>query len=445
MQQDILTDVLTQPLAVDPSYIHSYWMMLHNFIEGKAHSNTSDLSEARAQNKMYAVNLASSIVVDRWTNLDEAPQNSVAIISLNGPVVKNSQFCGPKGTVEIASDFERARLNPNIIGAVFCIESAGGMALAVKPLADAMKLFREDKPIIALTGSVVASGGYYLAVYADEIMSDHPRSIIGSIGAMMAFTDVKGALEKQGIRFHEIYATQSTLKNKTFNEALNGNYDPLIKNMLDPINSDFIADVKEQRSGVISAKKEIFAGETFMATIAKDLGMIDSFGNLSDAVSRVEELSKVPRLKFSQITKPIDMKFANLAALAANSTPTVEQIDLANADLTTEGITGVTLVAESFINEAASVTSENKRLTSELATANTSLQSAASERDLSNASLATANARISELETKLSKLPGADHNQQAGAAADEPPAGDDSVEAIMANLPHNKRAAESGF
>jgi len=47
--------------------------------------------------------------------------------------------------------------------------------------------------------------------------------------------------------------------------------------------------------------------------------------------------------------------------------------------------------------------------------------------------------------TQLANLPGSTHNNDTGSADDQQPGGDDSAEAIMANLPHNKRAAESGF
>lgn len=444
MNQDILTEVLTQPLAVDPSYVHAYWLALQNFIEGKTKIEGTDLSQAREKAQMYTVQ-SSAIEMNRWTNLDEVPSGSVAIISLTGPVVKNSQFCGPRGTVDIANDFMRAKANSNIIGAVFYAETGGGMALAVKPLADAMKSFREDKPLVALTGSVIASAGYYLAVYADEIMSEHPRSIVGSIGAMMAFADIKGVLEKQGVKFHEIYATESTLKNKTYNEALKGNYDPIIKTMLDPINQDFISDVKEQRAGRIASNKDIFAGETYMSSVAKELGMIDSHGNLSDAILRVNELSRKPNLKFKQSQNNINMKFSNLAALAANSDPTIEQIDLANGDLTNESITSVTLVAESFITEAANATAAVERLSGELATATEAVKSLGSALEVANASLATANASKTELEGRLAGISGANHNSNGGQSQDQSPDSDASAQALMDNLPHNKRADDNGF
>lgn len=450
MNQDILTDVLTQPLAVDPGYIHAYWMMLHNFMEGKAKLEGADLSQARDKNKMFVVESSSTVFINRWTNLDEVPKGSVAVISLTGPVVKNSQFCGPRGTVDIANDFQRAKSNSNIIGAVFYAETGGGMALAVKPLADAMLSFREEKPIVALTGSVIASAGYYLAVYADEIMSEHPRSIVGSIGTMMAFADVKGALEKQGVKFHEIYATESTLKNNTFNEALKGNYDPLIKNMLDPVNEDFIADVKEQRKGKIASNKAIFAGETFMASVSKELGMIDSLGNLSDAVNRVQELSRKTTYSHTKTPNNSTMEIKNLVALATAQPDQVGAIiEEANGNLKDAGIETAILVETGFLESAAAASADVTRLTEELATANTSLSTSNAsltevqgKLDTATADLNTANEKITALEARLAALPGASHNSTEGEGNDNPPPAGNNVDdqAMIDNLPHNRNA-----
>jgi ClpP class serine protease len=438
MNEALLTDVLTQPLLVDASYIYAYYMQLHNMMQGKAIPADYDHSKARAALKSFSVSSSSLVRMNGYTNLVEAPKDSVAVIQLKGPVIKNSQFCGPRGTLDIANDFLRAKANPNIIGAVFDIESGGGMALAVKPLADAMLSFREEKPIIGLGGDILASAGYYLAAYCDEIIMQHPRAIVGSIGTMIAFADAKAMLEKQGVVFHEIYATESTSKNKTFNEALKGNYAPIITGMLDPINGDFHADVKEQRADKLTTLESlIFKGETYMASVAKELGLVDALGNLQDAVSRVEDLSGSYKSNKQLQTPNNHMKIENVVALAGIATPTQEQIDLANADLTAAGITDVTLVQESFITEAANTTEQNALLTTQVA-------NLTKEKGTAEASLLTATNKITALEGKVEafgKNAGALHQQAKGKDEEIETDEDNNPENIIANLPHNKFAA----
>lgn len=440
MNEALLTEVLTQPLLVESSYVYAYYMQLHNMIQGRNVPADYDHSQARAALKSYSVTSSSLLRVNSYTNLDEAPENSIAVIQLKGPVIKNSQFCGPRGTLDIANDFNRAKDNPNIIGAVFDLESGGGMALAVKPLADAMLSFREQKPIIGLGGDIVASAGYYLLAYCDEILMQHPRAIVGSIGTMMAFVDCQAMLEKQGVVFHEIYATGSSLKNNTTNQALKGNYKPLIEGMLDPINSDFHADVKAQRAGKITTTEDsIFKGETFMASVAKEFGMVDGLGNLQDAVQRVEELSGSYVSNKSQLQNPNNhMKITNVLALAGVESPTQEQLDLANADLTAAGITSATLVPESLITQAAAATDQNTQLATQIA-------NLTKEKGTAEASLVTANTKITELEGKVEafgKNAGALHQQEKGTDEVIETEQDDNPEKVIANLSHNKYAQE---
>src|SRR3546814_17883350 len=126
---------------------------------------------------------------------------------LRGPVMKHSQFCGPRGTVDYARELLSLESDPNVIGTVFYIESGGGQSYAVKPLTDVMQ--RIKKPLVVLGGSVVASAAYYIAAFAREIVVEHPRSVIGTIGTMLAYQDIQTALEKLGVAFQDIYATQT--------------------------------------------------------------------------------------------------------------------------------------------------------------------------------------------------------------------------------------------
>lgn len=441
---------LHEPWAILPEYAQSYYPALAAMLKGeKFTENDAEFSVLRALNKSYFMSEEDfdDEDFDPGVNqdLNEAPEGAVAVIRLNGPVVKYSQWCGPKGTTDIANEIKRIEANPNFVGIVFQIESGGGQVYAIKPLTDAMD--QAKKPIVVLNGNYLASAAYAIAIHSNEIISDHPKAIIGSIGTMSSFQDVQPYFESLGVKFHEIYATKSTLKNKKTNDALKGNYKGLINDILDPLNEDFLADVREMRKGKIAENAAIYAGETFFASVSKSLGMIDALGDMKFAVKRVRELAAVKKTNDtnSQNQIEIDMKFPNFAALAANATPTQEQIDLANADLTTEGITGVTLVEESFITEAANASAEATRLRDEATTAAATLGTTQSDLATAKADIDVKGARITELEAQLAKMPGAAHNTDAGGKEDQAPEGEDTAQAVIDALPHNQRADSNGF
>lgn len=428
---------LSEPWSITKEYANSYLPIVAAFLRGEQPTSTGDRSfERRWRQTRYVV---PGQVSQEWdedeyddddTEFEEAhkPQpGSVGLMRIRGVIMKHSQFCGPRGTMDYAQELKRMDSDPNVIGAVMYIESGGGQSYAVKPLTDAMANF--SKPLVVLGGSVLASAAYYIASFADEILSEHPRAIIGSIGTMLAFEDIQPALEKLGVAFHEIFATKSTLKNKDSRDALEGKYDLIRQGWLDPLQDDFERDIRSQRTGLAN-DPAIFAGATFLANVAQEKGMIDGMGNIEQAIERVRELSKA---KSNTPSNTNNMNFENVTALAGVENATAEQLDLANGDLTAAGVIGYTVVPESMISEAEAVTTQRDQLqeqvtalTTERDTANQSLATAQQD-------LATAQARIAELE----KGPGAAHARSTG---DDSSADEHEIDSILDSLPHNRRA-----
>lgn len=433
---------LHEPWAIAPDYAQSYLPLLAQLLKGESGGTGIDHAVERLRNKSYIILPGADGMDDEDLDIpiEDAPAGAIAVLNLKGPIVKNSQYCGPRGTVELAAELKKIYANPNFIGVLLDLDSGGGQAYAVKPLTDV--LAERNKPVVILSGNLLCSAGYYIASYGDEIVCDHPRSIIGCIGVMQTMVNTQPALEKMGVEFHNIYATQSSLKNKTFADALKGDYTKLKADLLDPLAEDFIADVKAQRPG-ISADKTIFQGETFLASKAVDLGMIDYLGNKDFAIARVKSLAT----NYANPQNPkSNMKFTKIEALAGVESPTDEQLEQANAELTTAGITNATIVPESMITEASAVTAERDGLVTDLATANASLATAITAQTTAETNLETANATIIALNARLAKTPGASH-QGAGSAdgKDEQPdgSGEDTPDKVIAGLAHNLEAMAS--
>lgn len=436
---------LHEPWAIAPDYAQSYLPILAQLLNGtKIEVNEAENSENRLKSKSYFIspNADNLNEEDFTTPQNEAPAGAIAVLNINGPIMKSSQFCGPRGTLELANELKAIYANPNFTGAILKVESGGGQAYAVKYLTDVIA--ERNKPVLVLAGNYLCSAAYYIASYADEIVADHPRSVIGCIGVMTNMVNTQPALEKMGVEFHEVYATQSTLKNKTSIDAMNGDYTKMRSDILDPLANDFIYDVKAQRPN-ISSNKTIFQGETFMAVVAKELGMIDHLGDMDFAVSRIKTLAVDFKNPNNLNT---DMKFSKLEALAGVVAPTDEQLEQANAELTQAGVTNATIVAESMITEASAITAERDALTAEkatltdsLATANTAKTTAEASLATATADLATANASIAELTAKIAKGPGATH-QPAGGGKDETIETDEekAIQAQLDALPHNQAA-----
>lgn len=217
--------------------------------------------------------------------------DSVAVISVVGEMVKYGSLCA-YGSDEYAGMINQALSNKNVVGAIIEIDSPGGEVASVAPLQAAIRA--HNKPVVAFA-DMAASAGYWLASATDFIMAQNNISAyFGSIGVMVSFADFSKYYEEKGIKLHEIYADQSTHKNKYFHEALKGNYKAIKSEMLNPLAERFIAQVKQARGAKLNTQVEgILAGKMFFADDALKHGLIDGIGTMQEAIAKVRQLATV--------------------------------------------------------------------------------------------------------------------------------------------------------
>lgn len=408
----LVEEIFNQPLCIDNKYAQGLALSAYSMIMGGKMgmgSGAVDFGVAAAAMSI-AEPLCAFVPGSATKQTKEFKPGSVSVITLDGPVVQNSDpYYGIKGTLELGQEFLQADADPNIIAHVFANNSGGGAVYAIKPLDDIMAGLK--KPVVNFSKQIVASAAYRLAARSKYIMMYHPMGIAGSLGTMSSFSDMQPMFEKWGMKFHEFYATLSTLKNQTYIQAREGDGKALIEKVLDPMNENFLAEIRELRGDKIDSKdKTIFQGETYLATNAITLGLIDGLGNLSDAIALAAQFAqgKPAPKSVSQINNS-NMNFPQLQSLKGKKTPTQEELDAANAELTEAGITGVGLYPESVVTDAAAVTTERDSLKTQLNTANESLTAA-------NGQVSTLTTENAGLKAKIAKAPAA--AAPAAAAAD---------------------------
>jgi ClpP class serine protease len=354
----LVQEVFNQPWCIDQTYAQGLLMAAASQYFGE---------KITVPGASYGLNFTPVYAVKPGSGEKQVgtyAKGSVGIVMINGPIVQNSdERNGIKGTLQACDEFLALDADPNIVATVFYNNSGGGAVYAVKPLDDVMAML--NKPVVSFSKEILASAAYRLSARAKNIAMYHPQGIVGSIGTMASYQDIQPMLEKWGMKFQEYYATLSTLKNQTFNKALKGDGKALIENVLDPMNEGFINDIKNLRGDTISTKdKTIYQGETYLASKAMELGMIDKICSLEDQIMLAYSLGQPNTRKAS--TQNQDMKFPKLVALAGIEKPTQEQLDGANAELAEAGITGVAIVPESLITEAAEVTAANTQMAEKL-------------------------------------------------------------------------------
>jgi protease IV len=289
------------------SYALSLGTLLSNILSGKEMTGTRDWnrdqtidlekSEGRAK---FPIQAGSSVnTVTGLSSFDEAPEGSVAIIPLKSVMIKYGTWC-EYGTEEIAAAMLRAAASDKIDAIVLDIDSGGGAVDAVPPMLEAIRKVQTEfnKPVIAC-GDLCASAAYFVASRCNMIIAGNNfSSEFGSIGVMMSFIDMQPYYEEMGVKFHRVYAPESTHKNLSFENALKGDYKLLQEEELSPLAVMFQNAIKENRGSKLDLKAEgLLNGRMFYAANAKKVGLIDEVGNMDMAITFAQGMAEVNKLK----------------------------------------------------------------------------------------------------------------------------------------------------
>ena len=263
---------------------------------------TEDLNKSQGRAPLPVCALAKSGEVFAGSgSFDKAPQGSIAVIPLKGTMLKYGTYC-TYGTEEIAAMAMEAGAHRNISSIILDIDSGGGAVDAVAPMVQAIAKIRSEnkKPVVA-SCDLAASAAYWTASACDRVVANNSISAeFGSIGVMMSFWDVIPHYEKEGYKFHSIYAPESNFKSRPFMLALEGKYEEIQQEELSPLAVAFQNAVKANRGSKLKLETPgLLNGRMFFAQNdkenslnAKEVGLIDEVGSLDIAVRIARDLAK---------------------------------------------------------------------------------------------------------------------------------------------------------
>ncbi|MBE3070295.1 MAG: signal peptide peptidase SppA, partial [Planctomycetes bacterium] len=215
---------------------------------------------------------------------------------------------------------ERAANDPKVRAVILKINSPGGGLTASDNIHHDVKtlLVDRNKPVIAAMGGVAASGGYYVACSADQIVAQQ-TTITGSIGVIAQFYFLNGLLkDKLGITPVTLkMGRQKDWPNMFAADMTPEQQDYLLNTLLKPGYDQFVDIVAEARGMRRDKVLELATGRIFMAKEAKQTGLIDEIGYFERAVELAKEKAGVPRARVVEYVQPFN--FAELFGASAQS------------------------------------------------------------------------------------------------------------------------------
>lgn len=224
-------------------------------------------------------------------SFEKVQKGSVAVVPVMGAMMRDNYCSFSTGFIAGTRELERTVMaldqNENVEGIVFQVNTPGGEARGNESLSKVIKN-TETPTVVHFEG--MASAGVYAFQGADEIYAAESNSYWGSIGTYVTLVDDKEFYENLGLKVLEVYAPQSTEKNKEFRDALDGDVTAL-REQLATMTDLFIKDVKESRPE-LKDDGLVFKGKLYNAIQAKKIGAIDGIKSLDFAIERARFLSR---------------------------------------------------------------------------------------------------------------------------------------------------------
>lgn len=214
----------------------------------------------------------------------------VALIYVTGTISTGLGTPGEvAGSDTVARAIRQARLDPTVEGILIRVASNGGSSLASDTIAREVKLATEGerpKPVVVSMGGTAASGGYYVAAYADEIVAQ-PTTVTGSIGVVALVPNIAGLSEKLGVNWETIKRGENADLGAPY-RRLGPEESEIFQESVDAAYERFIATVAEGREMSGEAVEEVAQGRVWSGRQAQERGLVDTLGGFYTAIEAME-------------------------------------------------------------------------------------------------------------------------------------------------------------
>jgi protease-4 len=256
---------------------------------------------------------------------DNDSGNKIAVIPIEGVIT--SQGLGRSGfsMVDLVEDqLRRAAQDKNVKAVILKVNSPGGEVLASDDIYNLVEKFqnKSGKPVVAAMGSLAASGGYYVSAPCQWIVANE-MTITGSIGVIMHGYNVRGLMDKVGIRpevfksgkFKDMLSWDKREQDITQEER------DLIQSMVNETFDKFKSVVAAGREnaarlnggstdkgrGLAENWQQFADGRILSGKEALKYGFVDEVGNFDVAVARAQKLAKIPDANLIQYQQIFDL------------------------------------------------------------------------------------------------------------------------------------------
>lgn len=220
----------------------------------------------------------------------------IGVLTIAGDIVDGEAGPGTAAGDTISALLRKTLAEKDLKALVVRVDSPGGSVMASEKIRSAiMEAKSEGLPVVVSMGNVAASGGYWVSTPADVIFAE-PDTITGSIGVFGIIPSFEGTLAKMGVTTDGVKTTplsgQPDIAGGTTPE-----FDRIMQMGVEDIYGRFVGLVAQSRRKSPQQIDAIAQGRVWDGGTARQIGLVDRFGGLEEAIAEAAKLAKVDPAK----------------------------------------------------------------------------------------------------------------------------------------------------
>ena len=217
--------------------------------------------------------------------------NQIAIITAEGAIMEGDIAPGVAGANGVVKQIRSAHEDENTKAIVFRVNSPGGSIIASEMMRDELSAAKKKGiNVIVSMGDYAASGGVYISTPADYIFAE-PTTITGSIGVAIAIPTLENAMDYIGVNFDGVVTSKHGGWDPT--QAIDDDLDKIFAKWGADAYDRFVNFVADSRSQSYEDINKIAGGRVWIASSAKEIGLVDEIGGIDDAIAYAAKITEL--------------------------------------------------------------------------------------------------------------------------------------------------------
>jgi protease IV len=229
-------------------------------------------------------------------SVDLGGRTKIALVVAEGTILRGDGR-GPLGEEGIMSGslirlLRQVGEDNSVKAAILRIDSPGGDAIASDDILREVKLLSGKKPLVLSMSDVAASGGYYIAMTGDPVVS-YANTFTGSIGVIYGKINLRGLYDKIGVNKETL--TRGRFANiDSESQPLTDAGRKKLREGVEAVYKTFVGHVAKARKQSFDQVNDIAQGRVWLGSQAKEKALVDELGGLDRALELVRRKAKIP-------------------------------------------------------------------------------------------------------------------------------------------------------